>query len=380
MLEVGQNQYKLIGKGFVIYLKGDGSVDHAAYITAGGDMIIPLSTGATVMGSTMPSDHCDSRSALFDSNENTLWNKMVRLKGVDCGGDLELAADDESIYLHRVFSNQRVSGYSSWLVRLDNKGNLAWSKLVGQNWIVGPFAMTTTADGGLIFTTSRSGNPSRVIIGELDRAGQLVRAADIRPSSGMSYYIPWGIIQTIDGGTILSGSDSESGGWALKLNKKWEIAWQKRYTLPAEAHLYLMKEASDGGAILQGIKDIVKINADGSAAWAQSYGHHTPGIYLNDVRDAGDGGLLVAASLQGASSHHPLSMKLEPDGRVANCDLIRRENVASSELDLVISPATVAMQNINAEVQVLDPGYTGPIEVGFEILCGSAKTAKCVNK
>jgi hypothetical protein len=189
-----------------------------------------------------------------------------------------------------------------------------------------------------------------------------------------------GISSTVDGGIILTGSNSDSEGWALKLNKSWDIAWQKRYTLPAEAHLYVAKASEDGAVILQGIRDIVKIHADGSVVWARSFGHQTRGIYLNDVREAGDGSVLVAASLQGESTHYPLSMKLNIDGLVANCDLIRSETVESSELDLITSPTTVPMQDIDVEFYTLDPGYTGPIEAGYELLCSDRGQAMCKKK
>lgn len=380
LLEMGHNQFKLIGKEFVIYLNGDGTADHAAYLTSGGDTLVPLADGKYVIGEEIWSDHCEIRTALLSGDESTLWNKMASLRNVDCGSGFNLAAGGDSIYLQHMFNNQSVSGYSSWLVRLDGKGDLAWSKLVGQGWNVGPFAMTTTANGGLILTAFKSGSTSKAIVAELDSGGQLIRAREIHPRSGSVDYVPWEVSRTADGGTVLGGSNSENEEWILKLDKNWEIAWQKRYTLPAEAHLYAAKGSKDGGVILQGLGDIVKIRADGSVAWARSYDHQTRGIYLNNVSEAGDGTILVAASLQGESTHYPLSMKLDPDGLVANCDLIRSETVKSADLDLVIAPTAVAMQEINADLLTLDPGYTGPIEAGSDVICSDRGSAACEKK
>lgn len=376
MLEIGQNRYKLIGSEFVIYLKGDGTVDHAAYITSGGVKFTPMSAGRYIAGEPKVFGECDARVALFDHNDENLWKKVVRLPAGDCMNELNLTSADDAIYLHQTFQHSPY-GHNAWLAKLDDQGDLAWSKVVGQGWIAGPFAMTVAADGGLIFTTARSVSGYPVIVADLDGAGQLVRAREIRPSSGTVYYVPWGISRTTDGGTILTGSNSENQGWALKLDKAWEIVWKKQYTLPSEAHLYSAKGSNDGGVILQSIRDIVKIHADGSVAWARSYGHQTRGIYLNDVKEAGDDNILVAASLQGVSSHHPLSMRLDPDGLVANCDVIRSETVESAELDLVMSSTTVAMQDISVELRALDPAYTGPIEAGSDALCGSGATAEC---
>lgn len=374
-LEINQDRFKLIGDEWVIYLKGDGSVDRAAFLTAGGDQVAPLSAGKYVVGAEEESDHCDMRAALISTEESTLWNKMVRLKGVDCGAGFKLRTGKNSILLQHLLGNHL--GYSSWLVKLNDRGQLVWSKLIGQDWVTGPFAMIATENNGLVFAAVKSGDKNPVIAAELNSAGQLVRAIEIWPGSGTAFYNPTGIGRTAAGGIILTGANSENQGWALKLDKAWEIVWQKAYTLPGEAHLYEAAAAKDGGIILYGIREIVKIQPDGSAAWARSVGHGTAGIYLNNVVEAGDGGILAAASLQGPSSHFPLSIKLGPNGLIANCDLIRTETVSSEDLDLVMASAAVPMQDINSELMTLDPGYTGPIEVESRALCGAKGSAGC---
>ena len=388
LLEIGNNQYKLIGNEFVIYLKGDGKVDRAAFVTAAGgaDAFIPLSEGRYVIGAEIWSDHCELKAALFGEDDSTLWNRMVSLKGVDCGGGYNLSAGGDSIYLHHMFNNQRVSGYSSWLVRLDEKGDLAWSKLVGQDWLVGPFAMTTTAEGGLVFTALRNGDIPTIILAELNKSGQLERAREFRPSSGSIYYVADAIVRTASQEYILVGSSSEGHFWALKLDKDWKVSWQRHYKislLPPGVLINLAIGLHDKGFLLGGILGangnsyLLRIHSDGSLAWMRTFGSQQRRISLNGVNEAGDGSILVAASLQGDSTNYPLSMKLGPDGLVANCDLIRNEKIEVNELNLVASPTTVAMQGITAELQALDPGNMGPIEAGFDVLCSSGVTTSC---
>jgi hypothetical protein len=305
---------------------------------------------------------------------------------MDCGGGYELAAGGDSVYLRQMFYNQNVSGYDSWLVRLDEKGDLAWSKLVGQERIVGPFPMTTTAEGGLIFTAIKNGDLDKIILAELNKAGQLERAREFRPSSGSLYYVPAAIVRRANQEYILIGSSSEGHFWALKLDEDWNISWQKHYKI-SKFPSVLIKSAKglhDNGFLLGGLfgadgnNFLLRIHTDGSLAWMRSFGSQQTRIYFNGIDEAGDGSILVATSLQGDSTSYPMSMKTGPDGLVANCDLISNETVEVSELNLVASTTNIAMQGITAELQALDTYYTDPIQAGFDVLCGSVVTTSCM--
>ena len=372
MLETGQNQFKLIGDQYVINLNGNGTADYAAYDTTMREISIPMPGGHYLVGGSNSYDDCKTIIGMYDQNDVNLWQRGVTLPDATCYDTLSLVTGDESIYIGQPF-NQRFLGHDSWLARLDKDGNLAWSKLIGQGWVSGPFAMAGTTDDNLVFTAMRSGNAYSMLLAELNSSGQLIRAKEFVSAGVAISYSPWAISGTPDHGYILAGASNEYVVWALKLDKNWNISWQNNFISSNLTQVRSAIGLHDGGALLSGVLEngrnyILKIQPDGSPAWLRTYNMITD---INAIQEAGDGDLLVAGTTQSlGEGEKPLSMKLNPDGLVDNCDLINSVMVEPSLLNLAMSSTTTTMQDVFAEVQTVDPGYTGLVDVQSIGICG----------
>jgi uncharacterized delta-60 repeat protein len=142
------------------------------------------------------------------------------------------------------------------------------------------------------------------------------------------------IQQTSDGGYIVAGYSSSFGPehrynfWILKLKADGTAAWQKYYPMLWDEHAYSIQQTSDGGYIVAGTTTtnppgfiaflILKLNSDGTVAWGNSYGG-TGYDYANSVQQTSDGGYIVAGSTTsfGDTNGDCWILKLNPDGTVA---------------------------------------------------------------
>ncbi len=141
------------------------------------------------------------------------------------------------------------------------------------------------------------------------------------------------IQQTSDGGFIVSGATASFGSgsndaWILKLNADGTVAWQNTYGGTGDDGAGAIQQTSDGGYIVAGSTAsfgagsadvwILKLNADGTVAWQNTYGG-TGDDGAGAIQQTSDGGYIVAGStaLFGAGSADAWVLKLNADGTVA---------------------------------------------------------------
>jgi hypothetical protein len=124
--------------------------------------------------------------------------------------------------------------YDFWVLKLDSQGNIQWQKTYGGWSYDDVVRVRQTSDGGYIlggFTQSFGSGPQDMLVIKLDSQGNIQWA---KTYGGMGYELGGYIIQTQDGGYIVSGSTTSfgAGGWdllVLKLDPNGNIQWAKTY-------------------------------------------------------------------------------------------------------------------------------------------------------
>ena len=113
--------------------------------------------------------------------------------------------------------------------------------------------------------------------------------------------------QTTDGGYILSGRKSTTGGgidiFIIKLNSQGDTTWTKAFGGTVDDMPYQVRQTSDGGYVFTGYtnsfgagaQDVMlgKVNSSGVLQWIKTYGG-TGMDQGQSVQQTSDGGYIVA--------------------------------------------------------------------------------------
>ncbi|MFZ8804377.1 MAG: Ig-like domain-containing protein, partial [Candidatus Calescibacterium sp.] len=250
----------------------------------------------------------------LDSNGNIQWQKTYGGPGHDWAYDVEETQDGGYI-VGGGTGSFGAGGWDMWILKLDSYGNVQWQKTYGGWGVKYVHDLAKTSDGGYIVvggTTSYGAGDRDIWVLKLDSQGNV----QWQRTFGSSLF-DWGhkVVQTSDGGYIISGSTSFGlgflgGGWGydiwiLKLDCHGNIQWQKTYggwSLDVEG---VFQQTSDGGYILGGFTQsfgfgpqdmlIIKLDSRGNIQWAKTYGGMGGEIGFY-IRQPQDGGYIVSGS------------------------------------------------------------------------------------
>ena len=204
-------------------------------------------------------------------------------------------------------------GYDVYVVKLDAKGNLQWTKTIGGPEIEAGKSLIQTSDGGYAiagYTTSFGAGYRDVYVVKLDAKGNLQWTKTI----GGPKKDDWGesLIQTSDGGYAIAGKTSSSFGaggydvYVVKLDANGNLQWTKTIGGKDFEDGYSLIQTSDGGYAIAGTTTsfgagawdvyVVKLDKDGNACCAIS---QTPqvgsgGTLSSPTSSIGSGGTLTS--------------------------------------------------------------------------------------
>jgi hypothetical protein len=213
-----------------------------------------------------------------------------------------------------------------WVVKLDNTGQIQWSRSYGGSWTDSSTDMQLTSDGGMIIVgntrssdgqiTGHHGNSDIWVI-KLDSVGNLEWQ---RALGGSNEETAESITTTLDGGYVVAGrtvsndGDAQSPGyllfdiWLVKLNATGNLVWEKRYGGNSSETATCIRENNEGDLFLAGSTHsndidvsgnngnldywVVKLDSEGSIIWQKPLGG--PGAEsARDVWPTADGGCVV---------------------------------------------------------------------------------------
>lgn len=217
-----------------------------------------------------------------------------------------------------------------YLVRIDGRGELLWSKTYGGASNDNGWAILETADQGFVilgFTDSFGAGEMDIYLLRVDQAGQLLWE---RTFGGEQDEFGWDLTVDPDGGYVIAGqTDSfgsgEEDGYLLKVDAEGNELWSQTFGGEQEDRLFSVTILQDGGFALAGTtrsfgagqRDayIVLTDSEGNLGQEQYFGEAQDDV-AHAVRQTDDGGYFVTGYTRsfGAESYDVWVMQFGQDG------------------------------------------------------------------
>jgi hypothetical protein len=285
----------------------------------------------------------------LDAHGNLQWTKTIGGKKEDVGASLIQTSDGG----YAITGSTRSFGAGEadvYVVKLDANGNLQWTKTIGGKKEDVGTSLIQTSDGGYAIagsTRSFGAGEADVYVVKLDAKGNLQWTKTIGGENN-----DWGLslIQTSDGGYAITGATTSFGAgkadvYVVKLDANGNLQWTKTIGGPRGDWGFSLIQVSDGGYAITGITSsdglaayfgpaeadvyVVKLDANGNLQWTKTIGgpEHDRGISLIQTSD---GGYAIAGSTQsfGAGEWDIYVVKLDKNGD-ACCAVSQTSRVGS---------------------------------------------------
>ena len=220
--------------------------------------IVKLADGGFIVAG-----HFDTGNGLFDlcafrinNSGDIVWSKRYGGSGDDgCRGIVQTT--DGNFVLMGYNGSTGFGGYDVLVIKIDPIGNQLWSAIVGDGYLQEGFAITATNDGGVVITGyTKIYDISDVYTIKLDQNGSLVWTNII----GFTFK-QWGssIIQTKDGGYLITGITDVGADWdpnfntlILKLSSAGNLVWIKHFGGPLTEEGRSIVELEDSTFVVVG--------------------------------------------------------------------------------------------------------------------------------
>jgi hypothetical protein len=251
----------------------------------------------------------------LDANGNLQWTKTIGGKNDDEGFSLIQTADGGYAitgYTTAGYIEYSGAGESDvYVVKLDAHGNLQWTKTIrGKGWDVGR-SLIQTSDGGYVIagaTISFGAGGVDVYVVKLDAKGNLQWTKTI---GGENEDWGYSLIQTSDGGYAIAGNTEFLGAegadvYVVKLDAKGNLQWTKTIGGKNHDEGFSLIQTADGGYAIAGYTRsfgagngdvyVVKLDKNGNACCAVSQTSQvgSGGTLSSSTPSIGSGGKLTS--------------------------------------------------------------------------------------
>ncbi len=309
---------------YVPIIAGPGSVQ---LTSDGGFIVAGESVGAWVMKAS--------------SSGEPEWEREYAPEGYTdaAASSVQQTRDQGYILAGNALSAHYVTSFDAWLLKLDHKGNVQWSKTYGGSGGEGFMSVQQTRDGGYIAAgTTESFGPGVQTSGEtawvvrVDGKGNVVWQKDFGADDAES------VQQTSDGGFIVAGtaavgSQPNADAWVFKLDTNGNMVWQKTFEITTDNRGYSVRQTSNGGYVLtaeavtlspvQSLISsnaiVISLDANGNTLWQRSYSRG--GVtHPSSIAETADDGFIVAGASRPTSYvsgiNGPWLLKLDAKGNL----------------------------------------------------------------
>ncbi len=222
--------------------------------------------------------------------------------------------------------------YDVYVVKLDEDGNLQWTRTIGGSVYDEGRSIIQTTDGGYAvagWTGSFGAGGADVYVVKLDGGGNLQWTRTIggsKDDEGVS------IIQTSDGGYAVAGWTGSFGAggadvYVVKLDEDGNVQWTRTIGGSGYDLGWSIIQTSDGGYAVAGSTMsfragwvdvyVVKLDGSGTVQWTRTIGGSSR-EEGNSIIQTSDGGYAVAGRTMsfGAGGEDVYVVKLDEDGNV----------------------------------------------------------------
>ena len=225
---------------------------------------------------------------------------------------------DEGWFINKTDDGGYILGgmefYSAVIKKIDSSGNLIWSKTYDNPTESDGYpdddvikSVRQTSDGGYIATGYFENENSWSLVSwviKTDELGDIVWSKTYKKNNSTDTWAE-DVIETDDGGFILTGNQKNDGNKAHAMLRKYsadgEVVWHKTYTRSAYNEGLSLIETSDNSIVFVGFSGtshgdykhfIVKTDGEGNSLFKKRFGTNTQQS-LNSVVDAPDGGYVA---------------------------------------------------------------------------------------
>ena len=232
-----------------------------------------------------------------DSNGNEQWNKTYGPGDYDCAFSVVQTSDGGYITAGLTCLYDK---FHFWVLKTDPNGNEQWNKIYGNRGENYAYSVVQTSDGGYIIAGRAS-----------SYAGMLVKTDGNGTELWSKIYGRYGseansVMQTMDGGYIIAGNTHNGRDfdfWVLKTDSEGNEQWNKTYGGSNSDEARSIVQTSDGGYIIAGNTFsygagdldcwVVRIDSNGNMQWHNSFGG-TGYDEAYSVKETSDHGYVIA--------------------------------------------------------------------------------------
>jgi hypothetical protein len=299
----------------------------------GSSLIQTSDGGYAIAGATTSfgAGEADVYVVKLDANANLQWTTTIGGKKEDVGTSL-IQTSDGGYAIAGHTESFGAGEKDVYVVKLDASGNLQWTKTIGgKDWDAG-LSLIQTSDGGYAIagaTKSFGAGETDVYVVKLDAKGNLQWTKTI---GGPGNEEGFSLIQTSDGGYAIAGvTESFGAGWAdvyvVKLDAKGNLQWTKTIGGPGNEEGFSLIQTSDGGYAIAGTTTsfgagwhdvyVVKLDANGNLQWTKTIGGPASEEGRSLIQTS-DGGYAIAGTTTsfGAGWHDVYVVKLDANGNL----------------------------------------------------------------
>ncbi len=312
---------------------------------------LTLDSGFVVAGRTNSygAGGYDVYVAKFDLNGNVLWTRTVGGTRTDEGLAIAATNDGGCVVAGTTYSFGY--GYGDmYVVKLDANGNLQWTRTVGGSGRDKGHAILQSRDGAYVIvgsTTSFGQDSTDVYVVKLDNTGNLVWT---RTVGGISADEGYAVTESSDSGYVVAGFTEAYGQgshdiYVLKLDKNGNLQWTRTIggsTGHDEGAAIITTQ--DGGFAVagstlsygQGSWDIyvIKLDANGNVQWTRTIGGTGAELGYALFQDKGRRYLVAGYTTSwGSGSSDVYLIRLDANGNLVSCSggcQVQTGGVASS--------------------------------------------------
>jgi uncharacterized delta-60 repeat protein len=319
----------------------------------GGKSLIQTSDGGYVIAgytSSFGAGETDVYVVKLDAHGNLQWTTTIGGPASEEGNSL-IQTSDGGYAIAGVTQSFGAGGYDVYVVKLDANGNLQWTKTIGGKKEDMGSSIIQTSDGGYAIagvTQSFGAGKWDVYVVKLDAKGNLQWTRTI---GGPGDEIGQSLIQTSDGGYAIAGSTTSFGAgytdvYVVKLDAYGNLQWTKTIGGKNTDEGLSLIQTSDGGYAIAGSTTsfgagytdvyVVKLNANGNLQWTKTIGGKRGDLGISLIQTS-DGDYAIAGYTKsfGAGEWDVYVVKLNADGNLQRTKTISAKNEYPSKSSLI---------------------------------------------
>jgi hypothetical protein len=279
---------------------------------------------------------------------DTLWTKAIGKPSVDIGNSIAQTSDGGFILTGKTRGGPSGTDYDIYLIRMDDDGNILWTKTYGGVSDEYGESVEQTTDGGYIIAgyglSFGSGNWDLFLI-KTDNNGDVIWSKTYG-----SQYPDYGycVKQTLDEGYVIVGTTGGSNintwnAYLVKTDQYGNVSWSKTYDGPQSVWGSSVQQTTDGGFVIAGETLeralLIRTTETGEHLWSKTYGG-TGEDTGNSVILTNDGGFAITgytASLPINTFGDLYLIKTDANGN-SGCFEESHNSIVSDATTIVTSP------------------------------------------